>query len=133
MTEEIDALQMHGTWCLVPPPPNTNIVGSKWIYKIKRNADGTVSRCKARLVTQGFSQEAGFDYTETFSLVVRHTIFRMILSMVAMKGWGLQQLDVKNAFLHGELEEEVYIRQPQGFEDPIHLIMCVNYIGHYMA
>ncbi|CAL2280002.1 unnamed protein product [Prunus armeniaca] len=69
MEEEIFALTMQGTWCLVPRPANTNIVGSKWIYKIKRNSDGTVSRYKARLVAQGFSQEAGFDYDETFSPV----------------------------------------------------------------
>lgn len=74
---------------MVPPPPHTNIVGSKWIYKIKRNADGTISRYKARLVAQGFSHETGFDYTETFSSVVRHTIVRIILSMASMKGWGL--------------------------------------------
>ncbi|CAL9023794.1 unnamed protein product, partial [Prunus brigantina] len=106
MEEEISALTMQGTWCLVPRPANTNIVGSKWIYKIKRNSDGTVSRYKARLVAQGFSQEAGFDYDETFSPVVRHTTVRLILSLASINGWSLRQLDVKNAFLHGDLDEE---------------------------
>ncbi|KAI5321499.1 hypothetical protein L3X38_030570 [Prunus dulcis] len=120
MEEEIYALTMQGTWCLVPRPANTNIVGSKWIYKIKRNSDGTVSRYKARLVAHGFSQEAGFDYHETFSPVVRHTTVRLILSLASINGWSLRQLDVKNAFLHGDLDEEVYMKQPQGFEDSSH-------------
>ncbi|KAI5325748.1 hypothetical protein L3X38_034822 [Prunus dulcis] len=120
MEEKISALTMQGTWCLVPRPANTNIVGSKWIYKIKRNSDGTVSRYKARLVAQGFSQEAGFDYDETFSPVVRHTTVRLILSLASINGWSLHQLDVKNAFLHGDLDEEVYMKQPQGFEDSSH-------------
>ncbi|CAL2254016.1 unnamed protein product [Prunus armeniaca] len=118
--EEISALTMQGTWCLVPRPANTNIVGSKWIYKIKRNSDGILSRYKARLVAQGFSQEAGFDYDETFSPVVRHTTVHLILSLAAINGWSLRQLDVKNAFLHGDLDEEVYMKQPQGFEDSSH-------------
>lgn len=77
---------MQGTWELVPPPLNTNIVGSKQIYKIKRNSDGTISRYKAWLVAQDFSQELGFDYIETFSPVVRRTIILIIFSLVAMHG-----------------------------------------------
>ncbi|CAL8994451.1 unnamed protein product [Prunus brigantina] len=116
MLEEIQALQLQGTWNLVPPP-DKNIVGCRWIYKIKRNSDGTISRYKARLVAQGFSQEHGLDYDEIFSPVVRHTTVRLVLSLAAMFKWDLRQLDVKNAFLHGELQEEVYMRQPQGFTD----------------
>ncbi|CAL2264036.1 unnamed protein product [Prunus armeniaca] len=118
MQEEIDALHMQGTWSLVPNPGNKNIVGSKWIYKIKRNSDGSIARHKAWLVAQGFSQEQGLDFSETFSPIVRHTTIRLILSLDAMNKWQLRQLDVKNAFLHGELEEEVFMKQPQGFADP---------------
>ncbi|KAI5336311.1 hypothetical protein L3X38_015578 [Prunus dulcis] len=114
MQEEIDALQMQGTWSLVPCPQQKNIVGSKWVYKIKRHENGSVARYKARLVAQGFSQELGLDFSKTFSPVVRHTTVRLILSLAAMHKWSLRQLNVKNAFLHGELEEEVFMRQPQG-------------------
>ena len=97
-----------------------NIVGSKWVYKIKRNPCGSVGRYKARLVAQGFSQEPGFDFGETFSPVVRHTTVRLVLSIAAMNQWKLRQLDVKNAFLHSDLEEEVFMKQPPGFEDFTH-------------
>ncbi|KAI5317586.1 hypothetical protein L3X38_037293 [Prunus dulcis] len=110
MQEEIDALHMQCTWSLVPNPGDKNIVGSKWIYKIKRNSDGSIARHKAWLVAQGFSQEQGLDFSETFSPVVRHTTVRLILSLAAMNKWQLRQLDVKNAFLHGNLEEEVFMK-----------------------
>ncbi|CAL9013250.1 unnamed protein product, partial [Prunus brigantina] len=120
MQEEIDALQSQGTWSLEPNPGTKNIVGSKWLYKIKKNSDGSIARYKARLVAQGFSQQPGLDFGETFSPVVRHTTVRLVLSLAAMNHWSLRQLDVKNAFLHGDLEEEVFMRQPQGYEDPAH-------------
>ncbi|KAI5314222.1 hypothetical protein L3X38_043398 [Prunus dulcis] len=119
MQEELDALHMQGTWILVPKPCHKNVVGSKWVYRIKRNSDGTVSRHKACLAAQGFSQEPGLDFSETFSPVVRHTTVRLILSIAAMNKWSLRQLDVKNAFLH-DLEEKVFMRQPPGFEDSAH-------------
>ncbi|XP_068317132.1 uncharacterized mitochondrial protein AtMg00820-like [Pyrus communis] len=112
MQEEFDALKAQGTWRLVPLPSNIEVIGSKWVYKIKRNSDGTISRYKARLVAQGFSQKDGLDYSQTFSPVVRHTTVRIILALAAQLNWNLRQLDVKNAFLHGDLEEEVYLKQP---------------------
>ncbi|KAM2961779.1 hypothetical protein FF1_031321 [Malus domestica] len=117
MQEEFNALKTQGTWELVPSPPNRTIIGSKWVYKVKKNPDGSISRYKARLVAQGFSQEPGIDYSETFSPVVRHTTVRLILSLAAINKWELRQLDIKNAFLHGDLQEEVYMKQPQGFVD----------------
>lgn len=120
MLEEINALQQQGTWTFVPCPKPKNIVGSKWIYKIKRNPHGSFSRYKARLVAQGFSQEKGLNYFETFIPVVRHSTVRIILALATMNNGKLRQLDVKNAFLHGDLKEEVYMTQPQGFVDTKH-------------
>ncbi|KAM1099692.1 hypothetical protein ACFX15_006016 [Malus domestica] len=118
MKEELSALHSQGTWSLVPLPPHKNLVGCKWVYKIKKNADGTISRYKARLVAKGFNQEEGVDYGETFSPVVKPTTVRLVLALAAHFGWSLRQLDVKNAFLHGILQEEVYMSQPPGFLDP---------------
>ena len=87
------------------------------MYKIKKRPDGTIDRYKARLVAKGFKQRYGIDYEDTFSLVVKAATIRLVLSIVVFRGWSLRQLDVQNAFLHGVLEEEVYMRQPPGFED----------------
>uniref|UniRef100_A0A2N9FSD8 Integrase catalytic domain-containing protein n=1 Tax=Fagus sylvatica TaxID=28930 RepID=A0A2N9FSD8_FAGSY len=120
MTEEFQALHKQGTWTLVPPPPSKNIVGCKWVYKLKYHSDGTLARHKARLVAKGFHQQHGVDFDETFSPVVKAPTVRLILSLAVSLGWSLRQLDVKNAFLHGSLKEEVYMTQPQGFIDPQH-------------
>nr|CAN83340.1 hypothetical protein VITISV_021483 [Vitis vinifera] len=115
MQEEIKTLNKNRTWDLVPRPPTTNIVGSKWVFKTKLKEDGTIDRYKAQLVAQGFSQIQGLEFGETFSPVIKHTTIRLILSLAVTLGWKMRQLDVKNAFLHGFLKEEVFMEQPLGF------------------
>jgi histone deacetylase 1/2 len=117
MDEEYAALMENKTWHLVPSSPHKNLIDCKWVYKIKKRADGTVERYKARLVAKGFKQMYGIDYEDTFSPVVKAATVRLVLAVSVSQGWSLRQLDVKNVFLHGVLEEEVYMKQPPGFED----------------
>ena len=102
---------------MVPAKPGVNLVGCKWIYELKLNGDGTIAQYKARLVAKGFHQQAGIDYTDTFSPVVKLATVRLILSIVVSFRWPLRRLDISNAFLHGILQEEVYMQQPQGYVD----------------
>ncbi|CAH9116494.1 unnamed protein product [Cuscuta europaea] len=118
MEEKFNALISNHNWDLVPFDADNNVVGSKWIYKTKYLPDGSVDRYKARLVAQGFNQQAGIDFTETFSPVVKLTTVRIVLTLAVSFGWPIRQLDVKNAFLHGHLTEEVYMHQPPGFVHP---------------
>lgn len=120
MSSELDALMTNHTWDLVPKPPNHNIVGCKWIFRIKRNPDGTLNKYKARLVAKGFHQRPGVDYSETFSPVVKPATVRIVLSIALSHNWPLKQLDVNNAFLNGTITEEVYMAQPPGFTDLTH-------------
>jgi len=106
---EHQALLRNKTWHLVSPHKGSNIIGCKWVYKVMRKADGSIDRYKARLVAKGFKQRYGIDYEDMFSPVVKAATIRLILSIVVSKGWSLRQLDVQNAFLHGHLEEDVYI------------------------
>jgi hypothetical protein len=93
-----------------------SVVTSKWIYKIKHTADGSIEKYKARFVARGFSQKEGVDYEETFAPVARYTSIRVVISLASVMGWKIHQMDVKTTFLNGVIEEEVYIEQPQGFE-----------------
>jgi histone deacetylase 1/2 len=120
MRDEYTALVKNKTWHLVPPHQGKNIIDCRWIYKIKRKADGSIDRYKSRLVAKGCKQRYGIDYEDTFSPVVKIANVRLVLSIAVYRGWSLRQLDVKNAFLHGVLEEEVYMRQPPGYEDKQH-------------
>ena len=115
MQEEIDALHKNKTWTLVPRPINTNVVGSKWVYRTKFKEDGNIDRFKARLVAKGYTQIPGLDFGETFSPVVKATTIRVVLSLAVHFQWPLRQLDVKNAFLNGVLHERVFMEQPPGF------------------
>jgi histone deacetylase 1/2 len=118
MDLEYNSLLQNKTWHLVPPQKGTNIIGCKWVWKIKRKADGSLDKYKAWLVAKGYQQRYGVDYEDTFSPVVKSATIRVILSIVVSRGWSLRQLDVQNAFLHGDIDEEVYMHQPLGFEDP---------------
>ncbi|KAK9058098.1 hypothetical protein SSX86_022938 [Deinandra increscens subsp. villosa] len=117
MEEEMSALRCNGTWTLVPRPNNVNIVGSKWIFRTKYLPDGTVDKHKARLVAQGFTQIPGLDFTHTFSPVVKAATIRIVLSLAVINNCPLHQLDVKNAFLNGNLGETIFMEQPPGFLD----------------
>ena len=121
MDEEYEALMENKTWHLVPPSSTKNLVDCKWVYRIKKRADGTVEWYKARLVARGFKQRYGIDYEDTFSPNVKAATICLVLSIAVFRGWQLRQLDVKNAFLHGVLEEEVYMRQPPRYEDGSHM------------
>jgi histone deacetylase 1/2 len=118
MDLEIAALHKNHTWDLVDQPAVVNIIGCKWVYKLKHKPDGSIDRYKAKLVAKGYHQTLGLDYFETFSLVVKAATIRIILTVAISFQWEIRQLDVHNAFLNGELKEQVYMTQPPGYEDP---------------
>jgi len=114
MRAEIKALIDNHTWTLTKLPKNRKSIGSKWIYKIKYLPNGEIERYKVRLVAKGFTQKEGFDYHETFAPVTKITSIRIIIALAAMKNWNLYQLDVNNAFLNGDLHEDVFLKPPPG-------------------
>ncbi|KAK1663833.1 hypothetical protein QYE76_051992 [Lolium multiflorum] len=119
MHEELNNFNRNDVWTLVERPDHCrNVIGTKWVFKNKQDEHGIVVRYKARLVAQGYSQVEGVDYGETFAPVARLESIRILLAYAAHHGFKLQQMDVKSAFLHGPLHEEVYVKQPPGFEDP---------------
>lgn len=120
MVEEIDALKKNDTWTIIKQDASMNILSSKWVYKLKLDDKGKVIMHKARLVAVGSKQLIGIDFMETFAPVVKPATIRLILSIAVSKNWKLCQMDVSNAFLHGVLEEDVYMRQLPGFKDDEH-------------
>ncbi|KAI3790995.1 hypothetical protein L2E82_04493 [Cichorium intybus] len=118
MQEELAEFERNDVWNLVPTPPDVTIIGSRWVFRNKTDDQGVVCRNKARLVVKGYSQQEGIDYDETYAPVARIEAIRIFLAYAAHKNFKVFQMDVKCAFLHGELDREVYIQQPPGFEDP---------------
>ena len=118
MNEELSALQKTNTWTLVPYQPHMNVVGYKWVFRIKHNPDGSIDRFKARLIAKGYHQQQGIDFDETFSPVAKPTTIRLLFTFAVQFDWPIFQIDVNNAFLHGHLKEEVYMEQPPGLKNP---------------
>ncbi|KAE9592424.1 putative RNA-directed DNA polymerase [Lupinus albus] len=124
MKNELQALAINDTWSLVELPEDKHLIGCKWVYKTKYHADGSLERHKARLVAKGYTQMEGVDYSNTFSHVVKITTIRVVLALAAAKTWHLEQLDINNAFLHGDLHEEVYMVPPPGLSLPQPNLVC---------
>jgi hypothetical protein len=120
MGDEYGALMSNGTWDLVSRPQGSNVLTGKWVFTHKFRADGTFDRYKARWILQGFTQRPGVNYDKTFSPVVKPATVRTVLTTAVSHNWPIQQLDVKNVFLHGTFTETVYCCQPTGFADPAH-------------
>ncbi|KAG7544127.1 GAG-pre-integrase domain [Arabidopsis thaliana x Arabidopsis arenosa] len=115
MNAELESIEKNGTWFLMELPKGAKKIGVKWVYKTKLNEKGEVDKYKARLVAKGYAQREGVDYNEVFAPVARWDTIRMILALAAQEDWCVYQLDVKSAFLHGELSEDVYVEQPEGY------------------
>lgn len=118
MKAEFDALSLMGTWELVDPPDDCQIIGCRWVYSIKHNEDGSIDRYKCRLVAKGCSQKYMINYYETFAPVVRYSTIRLLIAMAAQFDLHLHHVDVTTAYLHGDLKETVFMHQPEGFVDP---------------
>jgi len=108
MQKELQAHEENHTWDIVPCPTGVKSIGCKWVYFIKLRSDGSLDRYKARLVSLGNRQEYGINNEKTFAPVAKMTTVRLIIAIAASKGWSLRQMDVKNAFLYGDLQEEIY-------------------------
>ena len=115
MVSELTILELKNTWSVVSLPVGQHAIGCKWVYKLKLKADGLVERQKARLGVKGYTQQKGVDFFDTFAHVVKLVTVNLLLALASIHGWSLHQLDVNNAFLHGDLLEEVYMTIPQGY------------------
>ena len=105
----------NDTWQLVDKPQGRKVIGVKWVFRTKLNADGSINKHKPRLVVKGYAQIFGVDYSDTFAPVARLDTIRLLITVSAQRGWKMHQMDVKSAFLNGILEEEIYVEQPEGF------------------
>lgn len=114
MKSELEALQHNRTWSLVPLPSGKTAIRCKWVYKVKFRSDGTVERYKARLVAKSYTQQAGVDYLNTFSPAAKLVSVKLMLAIYVVKNYTLTHLDINNAFLYGDLAEEIYMKAPKG-------------------
>ena len=115
--EELHQFERSKVWYLVPRPEGRTIIGTRWVFRNKLDENGAITRNKSRLVVQGYNQEEGINYDETFAPVARMEAIRILIAFAAFMGFKLYQMDVKSAFLNGDLKEEVFFKQPPGFED----------------
>ena len=135
MQEELNSLSETNTWTLVECPKDKNVIPGKWVYKVKTKADGSLEKYKARYVAKGFKQIEGTEYSETFAPTSKPETFRFILSLAAKENFVLRQMDVKSAYLHPEIKEEIYLEQPSGFEkmDPTGKSLFADWINQSTA
>jgi hypothetical protein len=124
MNEEYRSLMEHDTWDLVPLPKGRKLVRCKWVYRTKYASDGIIERQKARLVAKAFSQVEGIEFNETFAPVAKMNSIRLVLSLATSHKWEVHQMDVKSAFLHGYLQEEIYMEQPLGYVQNDSSLVC---------
>ena len=118
INDEMDSLLSNGTWVLADLHPNSKAIGCKWVFRRKYNTDGSLQTFKARLVAKGFRQKEGVDYFDTYAPVARITSIRLLFALSSIYDLYIHQMDVKTAFLNGDLDEEVYMEQPEGFVLP---------------
>ena len=127
MQSELDALEANNTWSITSLPPGKKAISCRLMYKIKRNSDGSRERYKARLVAKGYTQLEGIDYHDTFSPTAKMVTVHCLLALAAAQHWSLYQLDVHNAFLHGDVFEEIYMSLPLGFQrQRVNLVCRLN-------
>jgi hypothetical protein len=131
MDDEYSSLIKNNTWVLVDLPPGRSTVTNKWVLKKKYNAQGLITRYKARLVARGFSQEKGIDYNETFSPVINISSLRILLALTAIYDLNVHQMDVKTAFLYGHILEEIFMVQPEGYINPQFKNKVCKLLNHY--
>jgi hypothetical protein len=133
MQEEYDSLVVNNIWSLVPLPKGRKPISCKWVFKIKHGVHGEVERYKARLVTRGFTLTFGVDYNETFALVAKFVSIRCILALAAIEDMGIHQMDVKTAFLNGDLEEEIYMECGTWIQckHMYHILQNIRYCGQF--